>query len=484
VAGIDVSGFVSSPEQFGGLYKAADTLERRKYQENQVAQQNKAQRLSTSKFLTDYLDPKAHLTGTAYDPQIVKGFQEILQEGADLANQGADASMLMMALGPKVSKLSEYSQKAKAIDASIKESVGKLKSYKGYNTDALADAARRSAFYAPDGSLKDISTVDPSEDYVTNVAATSPETFTTSAGLDDFVNRTPMGETSKEVQTMYAGKKRNVKYEAKAPFWMDLEKDDKGEIAQDAGGNPVGLDVIGETVNGDDGKPMVNEQTGKPYKVMDKDAFNAVMEHNPDIADYVKGQVNTHFKESGGKIPEMNTPQYEMMARHVLYDELKSRNRSSFKTIDKETKTTPATRIELGYSAYSPKGTGKSGSASESTIRDVYDEVNKLTSSAKDGKGAPLNKLSASAQSIILKHANALTGEGLTQADIYVKKEPDGTINILRADDSKVISPIDFEDINIQAQPSVKEKREVISKSKEGKTTNPASTEKKEKINW
>lgn len=116
--------------------------------------------------LSNYLDPKDHLTGTNYDPEIVSQLNEAMQHGVELAAKGADTASIMMALGSKVNKISEYSTKAKLIDQQIKNSVTRLKPYKGYNIEALEQQAKKVAFYDETGKLKDISLVDPSEDWV------------------------------------------------------------------------------------------------------------------------------------------------------------------------------------------------------------------------------------------------------------------------------------------------------------------------------
>lgn len=345
---LDLSGFSNKPQEFGGLYQASQTLERRKLQEAQAAQQKEGRQAATTKFLTDYLDPKERLTGTNYDPEIVTGLQGILQEGAALAAKGASTPDIIMALGPKVNKINEYSTKAKLINQQIKQSAERLKGYGGYNLGALEDEAKKMAFQGEDGKLRDISTIDPNTDWVTEVTQKRPELVTTGAGLDQFVQKTPSATYERTHQTAYAGRTRNVKYTATHPFWEDLARDDKGQVAVDALGNPIGLDVVGGNMIGDDGKPMINPETKKPYRVMDKGHFTAVMQHNPDIADYVRGQVNTHFKEAGAKeIPKEGSPQWEMMARSILGDELKTRSKSSFKTIDKQTETGARVKVEI-----------------------------------------------------------------------------------------------------------------------------------------
>lgn len=345
---IDVSGFVSKPQEFGGFYQAADTLERRKLRDQQLAQQKEGRVAATSKFLTDYLDPKDRLTGTNYDPEIVNQLQDTLQEGAALAAKGASTADILMALGPKVNKINEYSTKAKAIIQNIKSQLEKIKGYGGYNIAALEDEAKKRAFQDEKGGLKDISTVDPNTNWITETIKTAPELVTTGAGLDEFVKKTPSATYSRTAQTSYAGRTKNVKYEATHPFWEDLAMDEKGQVAVDAAGNPIGLDVVGTTVVGDDGKPLINPETKKPYRAMDREHFSAIMEHNPDVADYVRGQVNKHFKEAGAeKIPEEGSPQWEMMARSVLWEELKTRSKSSFKTIEQEKQTAPSVKIDI-----------------------------------------------------------------------------------------------------------------------------------------
>lgn len=378
---LDLRGFNVPEQDFGGLYQAANTLERQRKEDQQLTEQKVGRQAATSKFLTDYLDPKDHLTGTNYDPQIVGGFQNILQQAQQLAGRGASTNDILMAIGPSVAKLNDYSTKAKLISQNIKNTVAKLKTYPGYNVDALETEAKKTAFYGPDGKLKDISTVDPNENYVSMVAQNSPELITSGKGLDDFVNKTPMADYSRSATTTYAGRSKNVKYEAKHPFWEDLQRDQNGNIATDQSGNPLGLGVSGTSMMDDSGKPIVNSQTGQPFQVMDKNNFNAIMSHNPDVADYIRGQVNQHFRDAGAKqLPAENSPQWDMMARHILHDELETRKRSTFRTIDQQKETLPAIKVEIGNNPDMLEATAK------------YQEANKLKGeySIGDANGKPV----------------------------------------------------------------------------------------------
>lgn len=380
---VDVNNFIIKPNEFGGLYQAADTLERRKIRETEFAQQQEGKKLATTKFLTDYLDPKDRLTGSNYDPEIVNQLQTALQEGAALAAKGASSADIMMALGPKVNKINEYSTKAKLVNQNIKSQLEKIKAYGGYNLAALEDEAKKMAFQNDDGSLKDISLVDPSMNWITEATHKRPELVTTGAGFDQFVQKTPMSKTSRTVQTSHAGNTRNVAYEADAPFWEDISRDDKGNIMTDVAGNPVGLDVLSAPIIGDDGKPLVDKNSGKAYRAADENVFNAIMKHNPDVADYVRGQVNRYFKEAGAeKIPEEGSPQWNMKARNIVYDELKTRSKSSFKTKDQEKQSSVAAKIEIAQDPALLQATRDYYSATRKSPGNNSDKVNKTTTYA------------------------------------------------------------------------------------------------------
>lgn len=345
----DVSGFVIPTQHFEGLYKLGDTLERRHLKEEQLKAQTDARKQASTTFLTNYLDKKDYLSGTNYDPLIVKLLQDAVQQGAALASKGADAPSIVMALGPLVNKISQYSTSAKLINQQIKDSVAKLKNYHGYNLDALQDEARNMAFNEVDPTtgkvigLKDPTKLDPDTDWVTQAIKEKPEAVTTAAGLGEYVNQVPMSDYSRTVGTTYAGRSRQVKYEARHPYYMGLAEDDKGKMQLDAAGNPKGLDVL-STMEKD---PLTNSA----YRVMDKQAFSNVMKHNPGIADYIRGQVRTDFnqiRKPDQKMPMEGSPEWDTMARHILYNELQSRNKSHFKVSDVPHENAMRAKAEIG----------------------------------------------------------------------------------------------------------------------------------------
>lgn len=459
---LDISGFVNEAQNFEGLYKSADTLERRKYRDQQLAQQKEGKTAATTKFFADYLDPKDRLTGTNYDPEIVNKLGETLKTASELAAKGASTNDIMMAVGPQVNKINEYSTKAKLVNQQIKGSLEKLKAYPGYNAAALEEEAKKMAFQDEKGGMKDISLVDPNTDWVSKATQERPGLVTTGAGIDDFVKKTPAATMSRNVQTTKGGRTKNVKYEATHPFWMGLQQDEQGGIKTDDAGNPVGLDIVGGPITDDKNQPMINPETGEQYRGMDRGHFVSIMRENPDVADHVRGLIEQHFKDAGAKeMPKEGSAQWTAMGQYVLGDELKRRDKSSFKTIEQEKASNLATKIELGL----PLSTAKSSKNGETEIQDIYKEVDNVASSrdrvSKD-KGAPLNELSATAQSTILKIARDITGRDLDQRNIYIKKDSDGKIYIMDAKKQTRIAPIDFKDINMQANKGVKSQQQVL----------------------
>lgn len=90
---------------------------------------------------------------------------------------------------------------------------------------------------------------------------------------------------------------------------------------------------------------------------------------------------------------------------------------------------------------------------------DYYGEMEAKVSRAKPGLGFPLSGLDAGTQAQLVNLAKTITGEDIDQADIYVKKMPDGRIHIVSKETEESITPITAKDINIPRQVGVPEKR-------------------------
>jgi hypothetical protein len=121
----------------------------------------------------------------------------------------------------------------------------------------------------------------------------------------------------------------------------------------------------------------------------------------------------------------------------------------------------PETDVRYASSLISSR---QRGGETETPVRDVYGEIISKAANKAPNKGVPLNELSGTAQSQILKTVNATTGGGYTQSDIFVMKDRNGDLVAIDDATKQVITPLTYEDINVPLQPGAKEKRAVIVK--------------------
>lgn len=293
---VDVHNFVIPENSFDGLHRAANSIERKGERERDYLQRQVSRRASTASFLSNYLSPKDHLTGTNYDPQIVQGFDDLLQEGTKLATQGADSNMIMMALSPRVAKLNQYSTTAKLVSQRIKDQLSQIPANAGYNKGKLEEVARKTAFYDDKGELKDITSIDPNTDWLTETIKLYPDQVTDDKAIDEFVKTSPKFTNTQSVKRINSrGGYEMKKAKVTAPSWATVDSD--GEIVPR-------YDVAMEG-----GKPHTyNFKTGKgteaDIRLMNEKDFDSLMGSNPGIADWVRGQV---MKAGSGA--NMNTPQ-------------------------------------------------------------------------------------------------------------------------------------------------------------------------------
>jgi len=101
---VDIRGFVTDEQDFDGLNKLTNNLERKTAMQRQLDKEAESQKASSTKFLTNYLDDKDKFTGTKYDPNIHEYVGTALNQGMDLIRKGADINDIMMAITPLVNK--------------------------------------------------------------------------------------------------------------------------------------------------------------------------------------------------------------------------------------------------------------------------------------------------------------------------------------------------------------------------------------------
>jgi len=465
-------GWVTPPNNYEGLYNISDNIRKENRNKAAVAEKEKAQGASMSKFLTDYLDPKDQLSGSPYDPVITKGFSDILQEGISImnANKGITTDMLLMSLSPKVGKLSEYAQKAKVIKQNIDKGLAEIGEKSGYDKVKLGQLAREGAFYDENGQLKPLETVDPSVNYIKETVAKRPYDVTTSKSIDDYMKNLDKNVHTTELVTVSPlGGRKRTKVKVTAPAGFVPELDESGVATKR---------FVPEYENAfDNREPIIHEfDDGKGGKkkaqvrVVDKATFNRVMATRPDAADWLRGQVMKYSKDyldADGNPIGINSPQAEMVARAILYDELKSRNVGSMEEIVE----TKAPQIRITNSS----GSGGSGSASAIT-NDIYGKVDSLVTDAekKGFQYGRINALDVDAQKAVIDFANTVSGDiagagkAYDQSNIFVAKEPDGRVAIYKENPNHlknaetIIGYLPRVGTNLKVQANTKGKQKVI----------------------
>jgi len=237
-----------------------------------------------------------------------------------------------------------------------------------------------------------------------------------------------------------------TKYSAKIPYWKkpsyDPAKLNNGFITDKS---EPSLQIKATTLPA----ASLPSSNGKPFKIVDEDVYKRFTNDEGKNIELIKST-----RDEYPEYDKFNSQEKEYAKRNVLYKHLEALDQSNFHPTDVHAPSASLLKLYAG-------GSGSGSSKVEPEIRDIYKEV-----SGKVGEeGTPMNIMSAGAQKTILEYANKLTGEGMTQGDVMLKKAADGTINIVRTDDNKVIAPIDFGDLNVPSQPSVKEKRAVINET-------------------
>jgi hypothetical protein len=458
---LNLDGFVTKEQEWGGLYKAADTLERNRYHQQVLDERREGKRAATGKFLENYLDPKEHLSGSPYDPKIATDLTDILAEGASLADKGADANMIMMALAPKVKGVVEYSEKAKLIKQQHDKAVEMVKSIKGIDPKKYSDAFKDMAFYDTDPKteekkLRETSAIDPNKFYGDEVLQNG-DVFT-NEGIGDFV-KTAGKETRNSDYRYYnkLGSLNRTKAAYTSPAFMQPEEDSRGafkefvpqyDVATDAG-LPKELDFHTE-----------NGTQKAPVRMVTDGVFNSLP---PSAKGYLRQEARKYAKEHG---VELSSPQAYNFAKAIAYDELKESGKLS-SSVSELVDNKPSTfqiKVDNGIPFYRPSSGGSGG---ESNVNDLYGRIKgKVDTNAGKGFGTRFTALDADEKQVI---KNFLGNSSLPDEEIFLKATDDGRVGVYKtsdggktiANDRTIITTLPKVGTNLKVQPGVAEKRAV-----------------------
>jgi hypothetical protein len=430
---LDLRGFVSPEQNFGGLYKVSQNLRQETAQNEAEQRRLQAGKVASSKFLVDYLDQEQFLTGTPQDPYTVKKVSDLLKEGSALIEQGVDNNQLLMALSPKVGRLSQETQVLKQLDAQKKKAGEMLKANPAIDINKLNNAFDEIYFETDEMGgrrLKDISKLDPSKDYVTEILNTKP-VFTPAAVDDYFKSSKPQSISADVMVTDKRGGYRKAALKFDTPTFMQPNIDPKtGKLDEDNAFVPKF-----QIAKDGDQEIVANFLTKKgevvedKLRLLDENHFFQMMK-NPNVNRYFMQQAR-EFADSEG-IP-MNDPRVDVFTRAIAYDYADNSPLTKGTYSEKEaTKAAPETKVSVTVNNKTDKG--------EVAYNDMYGTIDDyVTSTQGNGAaGVAFTGLPLDAQNVVMEFVNkGKTGdEKKTESDIYLRKEG-GKIFIMDASKEK-----------------------------------------------
>jgi hypothetical protein len=465
---LPVEDFIIRPNKFEGLYELSNTVERKAEREKQAQGKADAHRNSLMSSLMSFADPKDFFTGTPHDPVVTQGINAVLQKGAKLItdNQGLTADMLYTALAPDVNKLSVASQNLKQLEMQRKQAEEPLKQHKGIDMEKFNTAYKQNAFYNPDGTLKDLSAIDPNHNYADDTLRNSDVYNNT--GFDEFAKGAKMNTEIGKVKTTDArGGVKSFNTELSSPNFLISEKD--------KGGNHTGF-VPKYEVATENGQPQMHTFTNAdgttteaPVRLLDKQVFNDLP---PDAKAYTLQEARKFAKEHN--LP-VSSPQVENFARAMAYDELSpaSKKWGTVKVIE-ETKQPQIKVIN---------NNGSKGAAGVD-INDIYKGIEEATAIPENGiykkdtrerVGTRFNKLNTDAQKVVVDFVNNGRSEldRIKPEDIYINND-NGEIKVYKRDENgqtipseaTLLGTLPYVGTNVKVNPSVKERQTILQKAK------------------
>jgi len=367
MAQLDLRGFTTPEQSFGGLYKMGDTLDRNRQRTEMSQQRDAANKSMKAKFLENYLDPKEYLTGTINDPYITERLSNILQKGSVLANEkGVDANMMQMALSTDVNKLTKEVQNIKEVERQRKESSDLLKGRKGIDPQKYNEHFKRSAYFNEDGTLKDLSDIDPTKNY-------ADETFRngeiyTPEGIDEFVKGSGKNTYSAKLKVQNGrGGFEDKGVSITSPSFMIPDKD--------GAGNHVGFVPEWEYATSE-GKNVPHDfydaSTGKYQKadvrMVTKDVYGALP---PEAKAYLRQEAIKYAKQHN---VEPSSPEVDNFQRTLAYDEIKRSEKQTSSFRQNEEKRENPIKIYTGGGS-KPTEKEKSNAVSADNLFKTLDDI-------------------------------------------------------------------------------------------------------------
>lgn len=330
---LNLQGFVTPEQDFGGMYKVSDTLYNEKLMKERQAEKDKAEeeektakRSASVRYFANYLNPKDKYTGTNYDPNIYKYLGDAFDQAKDLAMKGAGEAEIFTAISPLVNKANDYEQKAKSYSKAKEQLIQTLSKTKGYNPELIGKYLDEEVFGG-----KEIDKVDPT-DIVTplnNIFQKYGSEITNDDAIDDYIKNLPKSQTTTDVSF----KNRLGGYE-RSKQMIDMPN---MFIQEDEGGQTKFVPRYDKAT--DYGEDIL--MGGSKVRLLNQEDFNKIIGSNPAIKQRVEALVMSainsgEFTDEQGKPLSLSSPQAMNLGRALLYEELA--NKAEIKRTMAETK--------------------------------------------------------------------------------------------------------------------------------------------------
>lgn len=439
-------------------------MEQQRYQQQMQMQQEHYNNGLLSD-LANRLDFKDFATGTVFDPVFQHNLDAGLQGIAETLKKGGsytDALMQAMRTAGEVGNYSNLIKKKRAeIDAAAKLYDKDL----SIDGEALRKHALTRYLFNPDHTMKDTSQLADDNDYVSSLIENNPELVTKGLGsLYDQVEKGKYVPYKGEITRDEGGIKRLQAYEGKYdPLYNELV-------------NAKGMPVTDNTATGVRVKSAPITIGGQKIEGVDDDVLNHFYQ-NPGTRAAIRAEARS-MKAKGVLPPDANLADVEKV---ILHRELKNSANSFINKTKDDYDASQLVGMEnaraLKYLGASLRESKKETQPDEVTINDVFSTI-KSSVDNKDPqyKGVALTTIPNDAQKAILEEARKVTGiNGIGNKHIYLAKDKNGDYGIYFNDDQKdnsgnelwkrnqLITTVTQKGINLKAQPSVKEKRAVLS---------------------
>lgn len=496
----DFSGYIIAPQDFSGLYKLGDTLAAQQAARNKA----KAEQGASKKLLSqavENINPKDFMSQTIIDGVTTKKIYGIKSKLNDFIaqNPNTDQATLNSMISTEISNLAYGVQNAKEYKRQIDKGAEENKATAGFDAGKYFTEANK-YFQNPDGSVReDIENVDPGQNIYQKIMENG--NIWNSDAIHQNIAKLPTSQETNQY-TLGDGKtKRSAMVETDYnPALYQIKYGTGGEFKGFQPRTDKALDEKGEVI--------VNKKTNEPVPILGSDTYGFFM-NKPEIKGYINQRKRQISQENN---LDPNSVQVENMVRHELWNDLE--NSPSRKTGHKEVKSN-VTYINTG------EGKGKGGDGT-GEVRDIHtpavdiydagqgkkDEAIRLIKTTKLSDAEIGNKVGLEAGSITAtrqgrgKYVMPLNTEGLdaefvnrvidnlpkksqvvqgktevmpyTSNDVAIVKNDKNQWEVYPKDkttDRKyIIATIPATTLGWKAQPSVKEKRVLVSQEK-GKTS-------------